>query len=163
MTIFVLEHFIPETDEFVEADAFVRPIYKPKDDISERILKEFLDSIGLPVEPKYLRALASVLVACRAAERKGGNLIAYPGNANYYAKTGYSYPVAMRLRDALIEQGYLKRVSRQGAGQSVVFEAKGLDLGGRYQSETPWPVRAREKKRRGEDRGQTLTRRECLS
>lgn len=162
MFIYVLQAFTPETDDFVEAGAFVRPIYTPKDEATEEILEEFLASIGLPSEERYRNAMASVVVAYRATERKRSNLIASPGNANYYAKTGYSYPVAMRVRDALIEHGHLYRVSRQAQGQSVVFEVSGLNLDGRYQSHIPWPVRAREKKRPGAERGHTLTRDECL-
>ena len=152
--------FTSKIDDFVEADAFVRPIYKPKDTETEKAVLTVLEQLGLPTDEKHIAALASTVVAAKAASRGEGQ-IACPGDSGYYTETLYGWRIAKKVRQALVVNGYLEALNKQKRGQSVVYRTNGLDFDGQFQSKEEWPVRVRESKERWENKGQSILKRDC--
>ena len=147
--------------EMLEANAFVHPHYMPKDVETRTAIDLLADGLGLGEREKYVCALSSFVVACKTANGKDSNLIAFPGNANYYAGTGFGFKVATKTRDALIESGYLKQIQKSQKGYSAVYEFSKMDLSGQYVSQITWPIRVREGKKQGQKRGFLLQRDHC--
>lgn len=148
--------------EFLEAQAFVHPVYYPKDEATLAHVDGQLEALGMPSTEKHRSALSSVVVAGKAAAGKGSNLIVIPGDANYYIKSLCTRAEAVAVREALKACGKLTPVTKQRRGQAVVYELEHLDLTGRFQSCEPWSVRVREKKKRGQSRGREILHNECV-
>ena len=82
--------FTSKIEDFVEADAFVRPIYKPRDAATERTIVDLLKQLSLPTDGKHVAALASITVAAKAASTGVGQF-ACPGDSGYYTDTLYGW------------------------------------------------------------------------
>ncbi len=153
-----------EEGSILEADAFVHPIYKPKDVKTGNSVTEFLTLLGLSKRKGYLEALSSFIVACKTAAGKGGHLIAFPGSKHYYTGSLFGLDVAVKVRSALIKHDFLKLIERPRKGQSAVYRFDGVDLVGNFGSRESWPVRVREKKvLPHQQRGRLMTGNECVN
>lgn len=150
-----------ESEITLKADAFVNPYYHPHDDETEEKINSLARELGFPEKKKYAAALSSFIVACKVAEAKGSKLISFSGNANYYDRTSFGYPIAKSTRDALIEHGFLKAVQAQKKGSAIVYEVSNIDTSGSFTSKIPWPILVREKKKRTQSKGIILRREAC--
>lgn len=150
--------------EKLKAAAFVHPLYAPKDEDTESRMHDFALELGLPTTKPYLKALSAFTVACKTADAKGSELIAFPGDANYYANTGLSYSVATQTRNALKKSGKLALAQKAKAGSAAVYQFSGVDLNGRFKTKVDWPVRVRQPKPGGRSRakGKELLRNACV-
>ena len=151
-----------DQNDLIEADAFVHPQYAPKNEATAELMRTLAKQLGLGERDVYVAALSSFVVACKTAHAKGSNLIAFPGDANYYAGAGFGYPAAKKTRDALIAQGYLEPFQKAQKGFAAVYQFGDIDLSGQFTSNITWPIRIRETKQPGQQKGRLLRRDECV-
>lgn len=153
-------HETDESGEITEAAAFVQPQYVPSDNDTKEAMKALRAELGLPNREAYINSLSSFIVACKTARAKGSDLIAFPGDKNFYTNMLFGRDVAVKTRAALLEKDLLKLVKNSSKGQARVYQFDGVNLTGRFSSKISWPVRVRDKKHPAENKGRLFTHKE---
>ena len=112
--------------EGMKAESFVTPKREPKDEITRAYVADVGMFLGLLPQArptnneKIIRCLSDFLVSVKQSRKTG--LIAWPMNANNYARAGYSHLIAKRVKKKLESHGLIKIIQRPRQGLSTIYK-----------------------------------------
>jgi len=121
----IYDNFEPASDGKLRANVFVRTDYKPSAQADVDHLKHWARELGL-IQPnttednakKYILCLSDFCMASRASADR---LICWSMNANRYSGSAYSYRIAKKTKNHLVNAGCLEIFQRGERGISQIY------------------------------------------